>query len=352
MSATRPDWAAARERGNAFWSGLGLFLVQRLGWRFGRVLLLPITLWFVATSPGARAASREYLSLVLGRPVRLVDVTRHIHAFACSILNASFFLARRTEKFDVAVSGSEHLTRLTAEGRGCILLGGHLGGFEVMRHVSQGSPAPVRPLMHRRNTGVMTALLDRLDPTLHHAIIPLGEADSMLRAREAIERGEFVGILADRAVAGERKVTVPFLGRNAAFPAGPIIVAALLGAPVVAFRGVCTGPRRYEVRFEPFAERIVLRREHRDADLQEAVGRFARLLEAGCLAYPYQWFNFFPFWKTTADGADGRLAGDAATGSPGDHGPAGAGPRAANTGAAGSGTKPDDAGPTRPGPGV
>lgn len=309
-----PEWAAARERGNAFWSGLALFLVRHLGWRFGRFLLLPITAWFLATSPGARAASREYLTLALGRPARLTDVARHIHAFACGILDASFFLSRRTEGFTVEVTGLEHLTRLAAEGRGCILLGGHLGGFEVLRHVGQDSPVPVRPLMHRRNAGVMTALLDRLDPALQQAVIPLGEPDTMLRAREAIERGEIIGILADRAVAGDRAVVVPFLGRDAAFPAGPVIVAALLGAPVLVFRGICTGPRRYEVRFEPFAERITLRRAHRAEDLREAVTRFARLLEAGCRAYPYQWFNFFPFWKAQSNAADAQPARDPAPG--------------------------------------
>lgn len=310
MNARPPGWAAARERGNAFWSGLGLFLVQRLGWRFGRAILLPITAWFLVTSPGARSASRDYLGRALGRPARLADVARHIHGFACSILDAPFFLARRTENFTVEVTGLEHLRTLLAEGRGCILLGGHLGGFHVLRHVGQESPVQVRPLMYRRNSGVMTALLDRLDPTLARAVIPLGQPDSMLQAREALERGEIIGILADRAVAGDRAVVVPFLGDDAAFPAGPFIVAAVLGAPVVSFRGVCTGPRRYEVRFEPFADRITLRRAQRAEDLREAALRFARLLEEGCRAYPYQWFNFFPFWKAPPDAADPAPARD------------------------------------------
>ena len=319
-----PGWATARERGSSFWSGLGLFLVQRLGWRFGRLILLPITGWFLATTPGARAASREYLGLALGRPARLRDVARHIHAFGASILDAPFFLARRTRNFTVEVSGLEHLERLAAEGRGCILLGGHLGGFEVLRHVGHGSPVPVRPLMYRRNAGVMTALLARLDPQLAHAIIPLGEPNSMLQAREAVERGEIIGILADRAVAGERAVVVPFLGRDAALPAGPFILAAMLGAPVLSFRGVCTGPRRYEVRFAPFAERITLRREHRAADLRAVTLRYARLLEEGCRAYPYQWFNFFPFWKAWPHAADAATACD--------HGSAATGPAATGPG--------------------
>jgi predicted LPLAT superfamily acyltransferase len=303
-----PEWAASPERGTPFWTRLGLFLVQRLGWRFGRVLLMPITAWFLASSPKARAASRQYLGRALGRPARLWDVARHVHAFACSILDAPFFLSRRTANFTVGVSGLEHLEKLVAEGQGCILLGGHLGGFEVLRHVGQGSPVPVRPLMYRRNAGVMTALLERLDPALARAIIPLGEPDSMLQAREAIERGEIIGILADRAVAGDREVVVPFLGHDAGFPAGPFIVAAMLGAPVLCFRGVCTGPRRYEVRFEPFAERITLRRDHRAEDLRAVALRFAQFLEEGCLAHPYQWFNFFSFWKAAPHDADAAPA--------------------------------------------
>lgn len=298
MSVPKPAWAEARERGNAVWSTIALFLVRRLGWRFGRGLLWPITAWFLATSPGARAASRDYLGLVLGRRAGLGDVTRHIHAFAVSILDAAFFLSGRTADFTVQVTGREHLQALAAQGRGCILLGGHLGGFEVMRHVGQGSSVPVRPLMHRRHTAGMTALLDGLDPGLTRAIIALGEPDSMLRARDAIARGEIIGILGDRAVAGDRLVSVPFLGRDADFPAGPFILAAMLDAPVLTFRGVCTGPRLYEVHFEPFAERVILRREHRADDLRAIIGRFAAILEAGCRAHPHQWFNFYPFWKS------------------------------------------------------
>lgn len=311
MKPPLAEWAASAERGNPFWTRLGLFLVQRLGWRFGRLLLLPITAWFLASSPQARAASREYLGRALGRPARLRDITRHIHAFACSILDAPFFLARRTKNFTVEVNGLEHLERLVSQGRGFILLGAHVGSFEVLRHVGQGSPVPVRPLMYRRNAGVMTALLERLAPDLTQAVIPLGEPDSMLQAREAIERGEIIGILADRAMAHERAVVVPFLGDDAAFPAGPFIVAAMLGAPVLTFRGVCTGPRRYEVRFEPFAECVTLRRECRAEDLRAVVLHFAQWLEQGCRAHPYQWFNFFSFWKAVPHAAPAPHPGPA-----------------------------------------
>ena len=303
MTETRAGWALARERGNPFWSGVALLLLRYLGWHFGRAILWPITGFFFATSSEAREASKEYLGLVLGRPARLMDSARHFYSFAAYILDAVFFISGRTKGFQVKVSGLEHLDALSAQGRGCILLGGHLGGFEVLRHIGRDSPVPVRPLMYRNNAPGMTALLDGLDPGLTEAIIPLGQPDSMLRAREAIERGEIVGMLGDRAVAGDRFVTVPFLGRDAEFPTGPFILAALIGAPVLTAHGVCIGPRRYEVRFEPFADTIVLRRNNRAEDLRDVVTRFASFLEEGCRAHPTQWFNFYSFWRPSNDAA-------------------------------------------------
>jgi predicted LPLAT superfamily acyltransferase len=123
--------------------------------------------------------------------------------------------------------------------------------------------------------------------------------------RECIERGEIVGILADRTPTPRphgdrldlRQVAVPFLGSKALFPAGPFVLAAMLGAPVVLFQGLRIGPQRYAIRFAPFADQIVLHRATRTADLTAVVGRYAAALERGCRDYPFNWFNFFDFWE-------------------------------------------------------
>ena len=140
----------------------------------------------------------------------------------------------------------------------------------------------------------------------------------MIRARECVERGEIVGILADRAPdqARHRMVRVPFLGEAAAFPSGPFVLASTLGAPVVLFHAVRTGAGRYQVRFEPFMDRVVLRRSSRAADLRAVVARYAAALEAACVAHPYQWFNFFPFWGSASDAETDTAAPRAAPAAP------------------------------------
>lgn len=297
------EWAQRPERGSAWLVRVMVAISFGLGWHAGWVILLGITAWFLATSPRARAASREYLGRVLGRPARFRDVTRHFYVFASSIMDRLFLVTGRTRRFRIRTAGLEHVQSVLARGQGCILLGAHLGSFEVLRTVAGTAPVPVRPLMFRRNAGALTRLLDRLDPELRESVIEIGSPDSMLRAREAVERGEIVGLLADRAPAGHRPVEAPFLGSPAPFPAGPFILAAVLGVPVVLFHAVRTGPRRYQVRFEPFADRVVLRRASRTADLEAWAARYAEALERACLAHPFNWFNFFPFWERASDAA-------------------------------------------------
>ena len=298
---TEPCWARERERGSAWLLRLALLIAFTLGWHAGRLLLFPITAWFLATSPKARSASREFLGRALGRPASLWDVARHIHTFACVILDRLFLAAGRSRRFRIATSGLEHVQAVLAEGRGCVLLGAHLGSFEVLRCVGTYAPVPVRPVMFRRNAGALTRVLDQLDPALRESVIEIGDAASMLRVHEAVDRGEIVGLLADRAPDGHRWVEAGFLGRTARFPTGPWLLAAALGVPVVLFHAVRVGPRRYRVAFEPFAHCVVVRRASRAADLAALAGRYAEALERACRDHPFNWFNFFPFWGSLAD---------------------------------------------------
>lgn len=312
------------ERGASAPARLALWVALRLGWQAGRVLLLPVTGYFLLTGRQARRASRDYLVRVLGRRPGWRDLARHFHAFAAVTLDRVWLLAGRVEGFDVRVRGLEALRRAEAGGRGCILLGAHLGSFEVLRSVARDSPTRLRPLMYRRNAGAPTRLLEALDADLAADVIDIGAPDAMLRVGEALARGEMVGMLADRAPRGERCLPVPFLGGTAAFPAGPLLVAAVLDAPVILFHGVRTGPRSYEVGFEAFADRVVLRRDRREADLRAWLERYAAWLEALCRAAPFNWFNFYPFWDLPHDPAAPRPdAAVARRGGPGEPDPGG-----------------------------
>jgi len=291
-------WTSESERGSPVLLRVMIWLTLHLGSTVAEVLLVPITAWFFASSPRARMASRDFLARALDRPATTGDVFRHLHNFSRAILDRVFLLSNRLDDFDINLTGLNHLTAMLEKGGGCVLLGSHLGSFELLRALGRHAPVRVKALMFRRNSGGPTRILEALDPAMRDSIIEIGTPRAMLEVRESLARGEIVGILGDR-VPGERKfVETCFLGSRAAFPAGPIILAAVLGAPVVLFYGLRTGSRRYEVRFEPFAERITLPRPERMEVLRGWVERYANRLEAMCRLHPFNWFNFYPFWDT------------------------------------------------------
>ena len=291
------SWVGPRERGSLLLLRFAFWLVRTAGWHVGQALVYPITLYFYASSPGARAASRAYLRRVLPHAPQRADVMRHFFTFACVLLDRVFFLSGRADAYALHPQGVEGLTALLAEGRGCVLLGAHLGSFDMLRAFGRGSPVVVNPVMFRQPGGVFSKLIETLDPELARRVIDIAQDGAMLRVQECVGRGEIVGFLGDRVAGKQPTVTLPFLGGDAAFPTGPLMLASILRAPVMLFYAVRTGPRRYDVRFQPFADTVALRRANRVEDVRGWVQMYADALAQACRAHPYNWFNFFPFWQ-------------------------------------------------------
>jgi len=292
-----PIWRMRRERGSRWLMRLIAAIALNLGRPLARALLYPVCAYFLTFSRASRAASREYLRRVLGREPRLGDQFRHYHCFAAQILDRVHLLAGDLGRFDCALEGIDVLEAALAARRGVLLFGAHLGSFEVMRVLALAhAPISVRVLMHEGNAEKLASVLRSLNADIERQVIVLGRAQTMLDVRDALRRGEAVGLLADRAVAGDRMRRCDFLGAPASFAEGPFVLAAMLRAPVVLFSAIQTRPGCYRIRFEPFADRVMLPGERRDAELQQLCERYAAWLEARCREAPFNWFNFYDFW--------------------------------------------------------
>ena len=106
-------------------------------------------------------------------------------------------------------------------------------------------------------------------------------------------------MLGDRTTSGQpdaRVVVVPFLGADAAFPAGPWLIAHALRCPVYFVAGVFTPPNHYALHFELLADEVRLDRNDRAGSLARYVRVYAAMLEAHVRAAPMNWFNFYDFW--------------------------------------------------------
>jgi len=300
------NWKQRPEGGGLF----ALWVIRTIARRGGRVVaracLYPIVLYFLAMRGPERRASRVYLTRVLGRPARLVDVARHIHTFAATILDRVFLLGESVRRFDVTTTGLETLHAQADKG-GMLLFGSHLGSFEVLRVLARQRPdIQLRVVLDKQHNPAMTQLLDALNPEVAATVIDAGQdgPSIVLAIQQAIAEGAIVALLVDRTQTDEAAFPVDFLGAPARLPSAPWAIAAVLHAPVMLAFGLYRGGNRYDLVFEPFSEGIVAPRQHRAAVLGELAQRYAARLEHHARSAPYNWFNFYDYWQTGAPSND------------------------------------------------
>jgi predicted LPLAT superfamily acyltransferase len=303
------------ERGSTLGIRITVWTYRRLGRRIATLLVYPTVGYFFLTAGSVRRASRRYLERLYASPggARALGgapgtrhVFRHFLEFGLTILDRVGFWLGKDSDFDFHVHGREQLNRVVEEKRGALILGSHLGSFDAMRLLAATqSPLRVNLLMFTRHAPRINQILRALrgassDGQLHVRVIPIdpGSFRHVVEARECIERGEVIAVLADRVPPGEssRVSPVEFLGATAILPQGPMRLAALLGCPVLLMTGLRSVSGGYEIHVERFADRVRLPRARRNEALREYCQNYADRLAGYCVRAPYQWFNFYDFW--------------------------------------------------------
>ena len=297
-------WAVRREQGSLLALRLMAWIATTLGRPAARLLLPPISLYYLLFAPTPRRHSARYLGRALGRPATWRDLYRHIHTFASTVLDRVYFVRGQTQDFDLRLHGDAGCDETLALRRGGFLLGAHLGSFEALHAAGKSFPGmSVTMVMYPDNARKIHGVLQAVAPEFKLAVIGIGNPGSTLAIRDALDDGKLVGLLGDRHLgsASERSgsVEIPFLGVPARFSDGPLRLAMLLRRRVIFMVGLYLGGKRYDVRFETMAdftspppdpaarERII------EAALRDYVARLERL----CREAPYNWFNFYDFWR-------------------------------------------------------
>ncbi len=296
------EWRQVPEAGTVLGIRLLVLLARTFGRRVAGWLLYLVALYYAIVRGLARRSSRDYLRRV-GERATFANIVRHLHTFAQVSLDRLFFLTGQWDGFRFEHRDHDLLVQAGKTGRGGLLLGAHLGSFEVMRCRAKEFGVPINVVVDFSNAERLNRVVRSLAPDIETRLISLA-ADplaAMLAIRAAIDRGEFVAILGDRQPSARtdqgRVVVSPFLGAEAEFPAGPWLLAHALRCPVFFVAGVYTRPNRYALYFEPLADEVRLDRRERAAALARYVRTYAAVLETYARSAPLNWFNFFDFWS-------------------------------------------------------
>ncbi|MBX2849936.1 MAG: hypothetical protein KTR16_16545 [Acidiferrobacterales bacterium] len=304
-------WSSVREAGTLF--GLRfLWLVHKLlGRKAVSILLIPTVAYFLVFRSKARRSSLDYLKThyqyfpnAWTRKPGLRDVARHFREFAETVVDKllSWLIHIDAEDFDV--EDLRYVEAQLANPEGQLIIGSHFGNLEYCRgFMHRYNHKVINILVHDKHSENYNTIMQQLNSESRLNIFQVEEFDipTMLKLKNKIDDGEWIFIAGDRTPpsGNERTVTVDFMGRKAALPIGPYMLAKGLDCPVqLVFASYDYSQPELPVRFKlsHFAERIELRRPHREQQLLDYAQAYAKELERHCQQAPFQWFNFYDYW--------------------------------------------------------
>ena len=249
-----------------------------------------------------RVASRHYLRRIPGLNGSLWQIAKHIYWFSATVLDRVYFITDQHDRFDITVHNQECLNDYIDRKQGCILLGAHIGSFEVLRCLAINRfQLQLKILMYQEHNAMITRILEDLNPRIAESVINLGDERAMFLVSEALESGGLIGMLGDRVTKKDKHITCPFLGDDAVFPTGPIALSEVLNAPVILFFGLYEGGNRYSIYHEILTDGRHTDRKEREQVMKKNITRYVSRMEHYVKFSPYNWFNFFDFWQQEID---------------------------------------------------
>ena len=195
----------------------------------------------------------------------------------------------------IRYDGLEHYLAAREQGKGVLVLTGHLGAWELSSFYHSLAGYPMGMVIRRLDNPLVDRFVNRVRCLHGNRVI---HKDDFARGLIASMRAnETVGILMDTNMTPPQGVFVPFFGVEACTASGLARVAAKTGAAVVpGFLLWEPSERRYVLRFGPQVELVGTEDLEQDAIANTAL--FTAILEAYIRAYPDQWLWLHRRWKT------------------------------------------------------
>ncbi len=194
--------------------------------------------------------------------------------------------------------GFEAFQDALADGRGVILVTGHLGNWELGGAAFSARGLPVDAVVKGMANPLFGADLEASRRRVGVRLVDLPEAPR--EALRSLRKGHVLGLIADQNARGQG-IFVPFLGREAATFRGPALFALRAEAPI--FLGVSLREPGVPARYRVTLERITAPATgDLEKDVRALTAAHTAALERAVRQAPEQYFWQHRRWKTRPPG--------------------------------------------------
>lgn len=314
-------WTSIKERSAGFFRLRFMLLIYRI---FGRsvlqIFIYPVVFFSVISSKKLRAASRQYLEQIYQKKGQnnfkkpnIFSIFKHVFTFADSLVDRVESWSGNVNLDHLHIKTPEVFAKLIKhleEKKGAVFISSHLGNIELFRAIGNlknseiiDRELKINVIVQSNYTAKFNKIMTLINKNSATNLISATEIDveQSIILNDKLQNGEILVISGDRTAQNnqDNNLSVNFLGKNADFPNGPIALANVMKVPtyfIFCLKAQGKG-QFYELYFYEVDMKFETSRKEQKNNIPILIHEYVKTLENLCLQYPYQWFNFFNFWR-------------------------------------------------------
>jgi predicted LPLAT superfamily acyltransferase len=279
-----------KSQANALGFSIFLWLIRKAGLSSAYILLKFVAVYYLFFSKRANEGLIHFFSKIkLPQPASLSNRFKAFDLFGQSLIDklATYMGAGKKLTFDF--DNEQKLHELASAGKGALLLGAHLGNWEIAGQLLYRIDTSIHIVMLDNEQQQIKSLLEKHATGKSFSIIPISDDITfVIKIKEALDNGGFVCMHADRYMEGMRTLKTVLFGEEATFPFGPFYMGSRLGSPVAFV---------YAMKDSKYHYQFSCSEAHQGEKPQELLDNYVTHLEDKASKYPHQWYNFYDFWK-------------------------------------------------------
>lgn len=253
------------------------------------LLLVFVASYFQFCRPTACRGGAIFLEKVFGKKIGRFSFTLYklLFSFGICLLDRTAYLIG-SDKILINDECENTIRKILDSGKGVVVLTAHVGGWAISA-----------TQLEKYGRKLFIPGVDAEDPRLRElaesvkkrgkSAINSDGALGNIQAYSILRSGGIVAMHADR-YAGGRFAEVEFFGENVKAPLSAYALAKASGVPVI--QTICVREKLFSYKMSAFAPIDV-----ENNSPEKCAQIFMSNLESAMRENPYQWFNFYDFWK-------------------------------------------------------
>lgn len=287
------EWKG-KSRGNKIGYGIFVSIFKNFGVHPAYFILRFVALYyfFFSTETSKHIYNYFHLRIGYGKLKSFFKIYVSYYRLGQMLIDKTMIMSGLKGNFTSESFGAENMRAIIAGNKGGILLGAHLGNWEIAGHYLMGYGDTINILVFDREREQIKNYLDEITGGRKFKLIPIkDDLSHIYEIGEALERNEIIATTADRFLSDGKTCSLKFLGEEARFPVGIFQIIKTFRANYSFVYGVKRTATHYNFYCRP--HRTVTNETTIDMIMEDYVLELEGMVKEN----PEQWFNYYDFWK-------------------------------------------------------